>query len=535
MQTGADSRPLRAPSPLSPVIDWRFAFAAMFALVAACVVLWAMGWYLRGWISAWPRFADDAYYYLVIARNAVAGHGFTMDQISPTNGFHPLWMWVLLPVVAIAGADIGVLLLVVQAFCIGLFALAGGMLCGLVRAQIGLAPAYAVGLLLLFPRVENPTLSGLESALVLLLVVLLIAELLRSGALWSVQPRVGDARTGALVGLLLLARLDSVFIAASLAAYVLVHGLVQGEGTLGTRLARTLRKELALFWPTLALVVPYLVSNQLSFGRLMPISGALKTSFPVAGWTPRHMNVEHLGLLVLAAVGTGVEFARGRGRDPLVRLMALFAVGMAVHALYTVVYMRWAVMAWHFITFVPAGAIALAWLTRDLAARLSRTTVVAALAVLSLLDVGALAISLSNLARTFTGAGREAGGWVATNLPPNALLAMKDSGIFSFFAQRRVMNLDGLANSFEYAQSVCDGRLEEFLASRGVEYVAQHSVSASVQAGDYQEFTQVYSCNLPNGSDDRLVFRREREVYRGTPYANNAGRPDQLVIWRMTD
>ena len=72
---------------------------------------------------------------------------------------------------------------------------------------------------------------------------------------------------------------------------------MQGEGTFGARLARTLRKELALFWPTLVLVVPYLVSNQLAFGRMMPISGALKTSFPVAGWTPRHMNVEHLGLL----------------------------------------------------------------------------------------------------------------------------------------------------------------------------------------------------------------------------------------------
>ena len=217
------------------------------------------------------------------------------------------------------------------------------------------------------------------------------------------------------------------------------------------------------------------------------------------------------------------------------RLIALFSAGMAVHALYTVVYMRWAVMAWHFITFVPVGAIALAWLTRDVAARLSRATVVAALVVLSLLDVGALAISLSNLARTFTVAGREAGEWVAQNLPPDALLAMKDSGIFSYFAQRRVMNLDGLANSFEYAQSVCDGRLEEFLSERGVEYVAQHSVPP---VGAARRLRGVHAGLLVQSARRRRRPARAAPRARGLPqHAVREQRrpPDQLVIWRIAD
>jgi hypothetical protein len=100
----------------------------------------------------------------------------------------------------------------VQGLSVALFAAAGGLLCGLVRARIGLVPALLVGLLLLFPRIENAALSGLESALVLLVFVLLIVEALRSGALWRREPRAADARTGALVGLFLLARLDSVFV-----------------------------------------------------------------------------------------------------------------------------------------------------------------------------------------------------------------------------------------------------------------------------------------------------------------------------------
>ena len=150
---------------------------------------------------------------------------------------------------------------------------------------------------------------------------------------------------------------------------------------------------------------------------------------------------------------------------------------------------------------------------------------VAALVGLTLLQVGALAISLSNLAaRSRSRAARRASGSRRT-CPPDALLAMKDSGIFSYFAQRRVMNLDGVANSFEYAQRrLRTGRLEEFVRSHGVEYVAQHSVPAAVQTGDYETFTQVYPCHLPGGNDGTLVLRRELEVYRGTPYANNAGR-----------
>ncbi len=533
MQGAVDSKLDRARPLVSPVVDRRFAFAAGLALAAVCVVLWLAGWHLRGWISAWPRFADDAYYYLVIAQNVAAGYGFTMDRLSPTNGFHPLWLWTLVPIVWLLGSDRDVLLLVVQGLCVALFACAGGLLCGLVRARVGLVPALLVALLLLFPRIENAVLSGLESALVLLILVLLIVEELRTGALSNTEPRAGDLRTGVLVGLLLLARLDSVFIGVTLATYVFVHGLASREGSVGARFARIARKELALFWPTVALVVPYLVWNLVAFRHLMPISGTLKTTFPVAGFTPTLLNFEHWVLLSLAIAGAGREAWRGHGRDPLVRLVALLAVGMSIHALYTIVYMSWGVLSWHFVTFVPAGALGGALLARAAVERVPRRIVVAGLGGLVLLQFGALAKSLSNLDQTFTIAGREAGEWVAENLPADAVLSMKDSGIFSYFAERRVMNLDGLANSFEYANTVCRGGLEEFLRSRGVEYVAQHSVTAAVRSGTYETFTQVYTCRLPDGQNDELALRRDLEVYRGSTYANDRGRSDQLLIWRL--
>jgi hypothetical protein len=196
--------------------------------------------------------------------------------------------------------------------------------------------------------------------------------------------------------------------------------------------------------------------------------------------------------------------------------------------------MNWAVLSWHFVSFTPVGALGAALLAREAAERLPRNVVVAGLAGLTLLQVAALALSISRLGYTFTVAGREAGEWVAANLPSDAILSMKDSGIFSYFAQRRVMNLDGVANSLEFANAVCQGRLEQFVRSHGVEYVAQHSVPPEVRRRDYETFTQIYPCHLAGGSDAELVMRREHEVFRGTPYTTDAGAPDQLLIWRLS-
>ena len=41
---------------------------------------------------------DDAFYYFEIARNSAQGFGLTFDRINLTNGFHPLWLGICIPV-----------------------------------------------------------------------------------------------------------------------------------------------------------------------------------------------------------------------------------------------------------------------------------------------------------------------------------------------------------------------------------------------------------------------------------------------------
>ena len=50
-----------------------------------------LSWTLYSKAFVW----DDSYFYLVIARNIVLSHQQTFSNIFPTNGFHPLWLYVL--------------------------------------------------------------------------------------------------------------------------------------------------------------------------------------------------------------------------------------------------------------------------------------------------------------------------------------------------------------------------------------------------------------------------------------------------------
>src|SRR5512143_2114320 len=45
---------------------------------------------------------DDAYYYFKVAQNISEGHGSTFDGLHPTNGYHPLWLLICIPIFDLA-------------------------------------------------------------------------------------------------------------------------------------------------------------------------------------------------------------------------------------------------------------------------------------------------------------------------------------------------------------------------------------------------------------------------------------------------
>jgi hypothetical protein len=245
-------------------------------------------------------FAADAFYYLNVARRSQGLRFFSFDGSRPTNGFHPLWQWLLT-------SSFGWLnlenasekqLLVDYALC--------ALLCGLGAAFLALATARltnsrALALFATVPGIYDLVMSrlvssmvdntetapwafinGMESGLSLLWFGLLAFMCLRKRTFcdWSVM-QLGAASV--LLTLLTLSRLDDIFL-----WLVFVFTVASWK----SGLARW-KRILAISSLPVVSIGSYLVYNFRSTGFLLPVSGTLKRD-PKALFLNAHHALETL-------------------------------------------------------------------------------------------------------------------------------------------------------------------------------------------------------------------------------------------------
>jgi len=77
-----------------------FVIAVLFSLLLLYPPFY--GLYCCGIEAIFGYFADDAFYYLTVAKNSTFGF-FTFDGEQPTNGFHPLWQYILTVLFGVLG------------------------------------------------------------------------------------------------------------------------------------------------------------------------------------------------------------------------------------------------------------------------------------------------------------------------------------------------------------------------------------------------------------------------------------------------
>src|SRR5262245_53952584 len=165
---------------------------------------------------------DDAYYYLGVARHLAAGAGSTFDGLHATNGYHPLWCWMLVPLLRVF-SDPGT---AVRAAGLLWFALAGAVplaLWWVLRPRSGPAGAVLAAVLAgllpwLPPGLARP--RGLEPSLYALMTCLF------AGSWERMIARAGWGRTfllGLLLGGTILARFDGGMLAVAAAALLLAQ------------------------------------------------------------------------------------------------------------------------------------------------------------------------------------------------------------------------------------------------------------------------------------------------------------------------
>jgi hypothetical protein len=478
---------------------------------------------------------DDAAYYLRIARNAGAGHGFTFDRLHPTNGFQPLWQWLLVGLAKLVPGSPESL--VRAAWCLQsvLFAAAAWILWRRLRAVAG-SGAAALGMALLFHNTWYLAHSGMESALLLCVAALVLEAFVRARAGGPSGIPLGLA-----MGALMLSRLDSVFwVGALLLAFVLL-GDAERRG----------RLRIALVAGTVCAVVvgAYLAFNLNAYGHWMPISGAIKTSFPKPGWYVGDFRIWGRESDLFAQTSLLAAFFLIARATPWARPWHSFwrleataaAAGTLAHHLYSALFMKWAVFSWHFTLALLFLALLVPFLVAGMMRRMEpRTHAIGWAAFCLLLFYGAGREIVKKDWREperqpWTVTSWEAAHWVKANLPPDAVIGMKDAGNLGFYGERRVVDLDGIVNSWEYQEALRAGRFADFLRRAGATHFAQHAFwnQPEMTEGRYdswvfESFSHLH--DLPGGT---LTLRRADEVYRSEPYWDGPHRT-VMVLWRIS-
>ena len=220
---------------------------------------------------------EDGYYALSVARNLAAGHGLTIDGEHLTNGFQPLFTILEAGAFRVAGADQVTALRLVMALG-WLFHVAGALVVAAIArdawpARYGdgereLRGPLAAFLYLAAPLMLNHAYNGLETGCTMFFYAL--------AARWMQTGRdrgwAGLAGFGAIIGLLVLARIDAGFIAAILGVNELRRAWRRG-------LATAIARGAVLGGAALLVSSQWWLYNAVYFGSPMPTSGAAQTAW----------------------------------------------------------------------------------------------------------------------------------------------------------------------------------------------------------------------------------------------------------------
>lgn len=248
-------------------------FGTLFVVVAICSL--TLAFRPREAVLGQPL-NDDAFYAFAISHNLAQGNGITIDGATLTNGFQPLYVFLCVPLFALAGQNRVLAVRLVFVFLWLMYVGTGCLVGKIVRDFVDPGNVrstswvrwMAATLYLSGSIVFLINFSGLETGCLLFVYALC----------WHYyQTGLGDSHRhwivfGSLLGLLVLARIDAVFMVVIVAASQFV---ASKHSKFSERVVRFLEVSV----PSFLVSSPWWFYNVFFFHSLMPSSGTAEQAW----------------------------------------------------------------------------------------------------------------------------------------------------------------------------------------------------------------------------------------------------------------
>lgn len=448
-------------------------------------------------------FPDDAFYYLQSAFNAAHAGRVSFDGITETNGFHPLQFLVSYFFATVLTKD-GLLRFAVAENAILVISTALLLAANLCRdCSRKVRPAIVA--MLSFPiwYLYIWLDAGMEMGLVLFGGALFYCSWERAYTHEFVSIRE-NCWVSASAAVLILARLD---MALPLSLFALVYA------TKGFKPGVVVRHWLAPAMIAVVILSPYLTWNLMKFGHLVPISGVVKAGIASdmrANWRSLTGGSRIGELLVLlpllsAAVVLWLKSQTIRSRSSFLLLVASTVFYYGYIIFYATQVFRWylafpLVLQMVSISLLINGSLK-HWNIKAICANGTAVGLAIFSAVLHaalyawIARIETTSLYLKNIADDLN-----------KRLDANDIIATYDAGVLGYFSQARVVNLDGLANSYEYYESyLLTGRVDEYLRKiKATHYLARVEAERKLPFVQSEEPKLLARYNIPGQFDLEL-------------------------------
>ena len=411
-------------------------------------------------------YVDDGFFYLEIAKNFASGFGSTFDRVSLTNGYHPLWFIILSLIFFITSLfaknpDPNLLLRVSTLTHFTLICLSYYFVykfLKLVRLKQIFNRVMLVVAVTLTPIVFRN--YGLEIHVVIFLLSVFVwvkgREIIKKENLrWYII---------ILYALLGLARLDYFF------SFIPVIILLDSYDK---DIKLFLKNVLMYSVPVFTALIIYLSINYYYFGHLFSIAGTIKNTFPyfntdnfkrIVALFDKDSFFNNIQLLVFVLTTVLLFLKRKDENIEIIKLLLKINFGLFVFLFLNFLFNIELYREWYFGGPFFLSAVAIAVLLKNRVWIIN--SMVAVLIVLSFFYLYSARIT-SNKYSTVYEYCQDLRKVVNDN---ERVLQIDYSGIVGFLSDRKIVNGDGLVNSFEYYEYYKNNRLFDYIKKYHIDY-----------------------------------------------------------------